>query len=72
MTAKEMFMQEGYYCYANNDNYICYGGGREKDYKRIKFKLKQGKLTVHSDITMSLLRAVVKQCDELGWLGETE
>ena len=68
MTAKEMFKLAGYNQYANNSRYICYTADKENDWKRVKFKLRENKLTIHSDVKMELLRAIIKQCEELGWL----
>ena len=68
MKAKEMFEQEGYRLYANNEKMICYTAN--KDGKRIKFKLEKKKVTIHADVEMSLLLAIVRQCVELGWILE--
>ncbi len=65
MNAKELFESLGYHRYANNKKIICYVAN--EDYKRIKFKLEQNKLTIHSDVNMELLGAIIKQCIEIGW-----
>lgn len=67
MNAREMFEACGYKVYANSDKQICYTADERDQYKRVKFKLKPRKLTVHSDVTMALLKAIIAQCRELGW-----
>ena len=75
MTAKEMFEKCGYQCYADNEKHICYTKTEikwgEEPHKRVKFKLNQKKLTIHSDVSMELLNAINKHCEELGW-GKTD
>ena len=66
MSVIDLFENCGYKLYANNDNLICYTHG---DGKRIKFKLKQRKVTIHSDVDENLMKAIIKQCEELGWEG---
>lgn len=73
MTAKEMFEKKGFSRYAKSDNYICYtrnGGKVNYDNRRIKFNVKQKKITLHSDIDMETLNAIIEQCRELGWYEE--
>lgn len=68
MTAKDMFNELGFFQYANNKKFICYTGEKESGWKRIKFKLEQQKMTIHSDVNIDMLRAIIKQCEELGWM----
>ncbi|MDO4749163.1 MAG: hypothetical protein Q4A12_08330 [Eubacteriales bacterium] len=73
MTAKEMFEKKGFSQYAKSDKCICYtrNGGKVNDGNhRIKFKVKQKKITLHSDIDMETLNAIIEQCRELGWYEE--
>lgn len=68
MNAKEMFEKLGFFQYANNKKFICYTGEYESGWKRIKFKLEKKKLTIHSDVNIDMLQAILKQCEELGWM----
>ena len=71
MNAVELFKNCGYRLYANNDNLICYTKD-DGTHKRIKFKLKQRKVTIHSDVDINLLDAITTQCLLLGWIEEKQ
>ena len=78
MTAKEMFEELGYIQSANDDyeivynydfsdfdtySYICFNKNDEK----IEM---ENNIIVGSDITISVLKAINKQIEELGWINE--
>ena len=67
MSAKEMF-EELDLEYSNNGTQICCCNTEED--KWIWFFLEDRTIEVNFDIDMDHLKAINKQCEELGWLDE--
>lgn len=68
MTAKEMFEELGY-TYNIGINYISYKRGDSRIYFLLDFQTYEADYFINSmRVEMDELKAIYKQCEELGWL----
>lgn len=72
-TAKEMFEALGYGLVRNDEKYITYVDVLNEDLYisfSKEYKVVSGTPTYDYFLNMSILKAINKQCEELGWLDE--